>query len=162
MKCTIIAKDSQSDPNRASEVARDLILNNNVDLMITSSTPETDNPVAVLCESEGSRASRRWCHGRPGTPASAATRVKPTQKFEYNVMFFFGLEGFGKCFIPMWDRIRPTRSSPRCSPTTPTAMPSGRRGPRSLKAAGYTPRRRGCLPGRDGQLHDHDLGLQVT
>ncbi len=52
-----------------------------------------------------SRASPRWSHGRPGMPAWGATRCKPTQKFEYNVMFFFGLEGFGKCFVPMWNRI---------------------------------------------------------
>jgi branched-chain amino acid transport system substrate-binding protein len=49
----IITKDSQSDPNRASQVAKDLILNDNADLIITSSTPETDNPVALVCEEEG-------------------------------------------------------------------------------------------------------------
>ena len=37
--------DSQSDPSRASQVARQLILNNNVDMILTTSTPETTNPV---------------------------------------------------------------------------------------------------------------------
>ncbi len=48
----IIVADNQSGPNRASE-ARNLVLNNRVDLIITSSTPETDNPVALVCETEG-------------------------------------------------------------------------------------------------------------
>jgi len=44
----IIVTDSRSDPNRASQLARQLILRNNVDLLLTSSTPETVNPVAVV------------------------------------------------------------------------------------------------------------------
>jgi branched-chain amino acid transport system substrate-binding protein len=46
----IIVKDSQSNPNRAAEVAADLILKDNVDLMLSSSTPETTNPVSDQAE----------------------------------------------------------------------------------------------------------------
>ncbi|MGH9072463.1 MAG: ABC transporter substrate-binding protein, partial [Acidimicrobiales bacterium] len=49
----IMEADSQSDPNIASQAARNLILNNHVDLMVTSSAPETTNPVAVVCEAQG-------------------------------------------------------------------------------------------------------------
>jgi hypothetical protein len=34
----------------ASQLARQLALNNNVDLLVTSSTPETVNPVAVVAK----------------------------------------------------------------------------------------------------------------
>ena len=40
----IIAKDSQSNPNRAGEVAADLILKDKVDIMLAGGTPETDWP----------------------------------------------------------------------------------------------------------------------
>ena len=46
----IILKDSQSNPNRAGEVANDLILKDKVALMLTAGTPETANPVSDACE----------------------------------------------------------------------------------------------------------------
>ena len=42
----IIVKDSQSNPNRAAEVAAELILKNGIDLMLVGSTPENANPVS--------------------------------------------------------------------------------------------------------------------
>ena len=47
-----IAKDSQSNPNRAAEVAKELIVRDKVDLMLVASTPETTNPVSTQCEIE--------------------------------------------------------------------------------------------------------------
>ncbi|OYW99385.1 MAG: ABC transporter substrate-binding protein, partial [Rhizobiales bacterium 32-66-8] len=49
----IIVKDSQSNPNRAAEVAQDLIVDDEVDLMMVASTPETTNPVTTTAEAEG-------------------------------------------------------------------------------------------------------------
>ncbi len=46
----IIVKDSQSNPNRAGEVAADLILKDKVDIMLAGGTPETTNPVADQSE----------------------------------------------------------------------------------------------------------------
>ena len=48
-----ILKDSQSSPNRAAEVAQDLILNDKIDLMLAFATPATVNPVADQCEVNG-------------------------------------------------------------------------------------------------------------
>lgn len=135
---TILSKDSQSDPNRASQVARDLILNNKVDLMITSSTPETDNPVAVLCESEGVPCVstvvpwQSWYAGLGGDP------LKPTTKFEYNVMFFFGAEAFGKMFIPMWERIKTDKVVAEMFPNDADGNAFRAYWPSAIKAAGYT------------------------
>jgi len=143
---TILTKDSQSDPNRASEVARDLILNNNVDLMITSSTPETDNPVAVLCESEGVPCVstvvpwQSWYAGLGGDP------LKPTEKFEYNVVFFFGLGEFGKTFIPMWNRIKTNKVVAEMFPNDSDGNAFRAGFPPLAKAAGYTPIDGGAYP----------------
>ena len=46
----VVLKDSQSNPNRAAEVANDLILKDKVDLVVATSTPETTNPVSDACE----------------------------------------------------------------------------------------------------------------
>src|ERR1039457_3702844 len=48
----VVVKDSQSNPSRASDVARELIDSSNVDLIVVASTPETTNPVATQCEVE--------------------------------------------------------------------------------------------------------------
>ena len=104
----IIATDSQSDPNRASQLARQLILNNNVDMLLTSSTPETVNPVAVVAQTEGVPCAatndpwESWYGGLGGDPA------KPTAAFQYCTLFFFGLKDLNNCFVPMWNRIGAT------------------------------------------------------
>jgi hypothetical protein len=49
----IIYKDSQSNGNRASELAAQLINNDRVDLMLASASSETCNPVSDQCEVKG-------------------------------------------------------------------------------------------------------------
>src|SRR5207244_11276991 len=98
----IVVKDTQSNPDRASQVARELILNNKADLILTSSTPETTNPVANACEANGTPCVstivpwEAWFFARGG---------KPGQGFNFTTMFFFGMQQFGECFIPMWNRM---------------------------------------------------------
>src|SRR6266550_7596532 len=46
----IISKDSQSSGSRAAEVASELILSDKVDLLVTSGTPDTTNPVSDQAE----------------------------------------------------------------------------------------------------------------
>ena len=49
----IICKDSQSNPNCAAEVTAQLINNDNVDLVVGSSTSDTVIPVSDQCELAG-------------------------------------------------------------------------------------------------------------
>ena len=110
----IVAVDSQSDPNRASQLARQLILNNNVDLLMTSSTPETVNPVAVVAQTEGVPCAatndpwESWYAGLGGNPGN------PTTKFQYCTLFFFGLRQLIGCFIPMWQQMPSGSTSVAC------------------------------------------------
>jgi branched-chain amino acid transport system substrate-binding protein len=46
----IIAKDSQTNSNRAADVTSDLILKDKVSLVLVGAAPETDNPVSDQCE----------------------------------------------------------------------------------------------------------------
>ena len=102
----IIEVDSQSDPNRAAQVAQQLINQNHVDLIVTSSAPETTNPVATACEQLQTPCLstvvpwEAWYGGLGGNPLS------PSKGFTYNTMFFFGMKEFAGTFLPMWDRIQ--------------------------------------------------------
>jgi len=49
----IIVADSQSDSNRAAQVAGDLVNNSGVDMLLASGTPDTANPVADQGEANG-------------------------------------------------------------------------------------------------------------
>ena len=70
----ILNRDSQSNPNRASEVATQLINNDRVDIMVASSTSDTTNPVADQCELNGVPCItsddpwQAWFFGRKGDP----------------------------------------------------------------------------------------------
>lgn len=105
-KISVKVADTQSDPNRASQVARSLILNDHVDMIVTTSTPETTNPVAGVCEAQGVPCLstvvpwEAWYGGLGGNP------LKPTKAFTYATMFFFGMKEFAGTFLPMWDRVK--------------------------------------------------------
>ncbi|MEU0481021.1 ABC transporter substrate-binding protein [Streptosporangium sp. NPDC006013] len=98
----IVVKDTQSNPNRATEVTRQLINSDKVDLIVGSSTPDTTNPVADQCEANGIpnvttiAPWEAWFHGRGG---------KPGEGFKYTTLFFFGMQEFADCFFPMWERM---------------------------------------------------------
>jgi branched-chain amino acid transport system substrate-binding protein len=99
----IIVKDSQSDPNRAAEVAADLILTDNVDLVLVASTPETTNPVSDQCEVNGEPCLstvapwQPWFIGRGGIPGET--------DFAWTSHFFWGLEDIIAVFTNMWNSV---------------------------------------------------------
>jgi len=95
----IVLKDSQSNPNRAGEVANDLILKEKVALVLTAGTPETANPVSDACElNEIPCISsvvpwQPWFFGRKGDPAKG---------FAWTYHFFWGLEDVIANFSNGW------------------------------------------------------------
>ncbi|MES2815853.1 MAG: ABC transporter substrate-binding protein [Pseudomonadota bacterium] len=103
----VIVKDSQSDPNRAASVAKELIVDDEINLMIVASTPETTNPVATTCEAEGmpvisTKAPwQPWFIGQQGNPGDPAS-WKP---FNYAFHYFWGLEDVIAVFLNMWNQI---------------------------------------------------------
>ncbi|MEM5434516.1 ABC transporter substrate-binding protein [Paraburkholderia diazotrophica] len=104
---SIVVKDSQSNPNRASEVANDLILKDKVDIMLVSGTPETANPVSDACElNEMPCVStvvpwQPWFFGRKGDPKKG---------FGYTYHFFWGLEDVIAVYTGMWQSVQTNRS----------------------------------------------------
>src|SRR6266568_1202688 len=102
---TIKSYDTQSSPTRAGDLAKTAILNDGVDLLLASSTPETVNAVASQAESLHTPLIcanvpwEAWYVNLGGNPQ------QPTLKPKYTVMYFLGAEHLVEAFIPMWDRI---------------------------------------------------------
>jgi len=103
----IVVKDSQSNPNRAGEVANDLILKDKVDIMLVSGTPETANPVSDACEiNEMPCVStvvpwQPWFFGRKGDPKKG---------FRFTYHFFWGLEDVIAVYTGMWQSVQTNKS----------------------------------------------------
>lgn len=96
----LITRDSQSNPNRAAEVASDLILGEKVDFMLAAHTPETINPVSDLCEINEvpclttDAPWQSWFFPRHGDPSKG---------FKWTYHFFFGLETISSVFMDLFD-----------------------------------------------------------
>ncbi|MBW9065926.1 ABC transporter substrate-binding protein [Rhizobium herbae] len=103
----VVVKDSQSNPNRAAEVAKELIVDDEVNLVLVSSTPETTNPVSTTCEAEEMPCIstvapwQPWFIGQQANPGDPAS-WKP---FNYSYHFFWGLEDIIAVFTGMWSQV---------------------------------------------------------
>ncbi len=95
----IISKDSQSNPNRAAEVAADLILGDEVDIIVAASTPDTVNPVADQAEVNEVPCVTTDC---PWQPYFFGRNGVPGKGFESTYHFFWGLEDVIAAFLDMW------------------------------------------------------------
>jgi len=105
----VVVKDSQSNPNRAAEVAKELIVSDKIDLMLVASTPETTNPVSTQCEIEEVPCIstvapwQPYFIGRQANPAGGPPAWKP---FNYTYHFFWGLEDVIAVFTNMWGQVK--------------------------------------------------------
>jgi Periplasmic binding protein len=106
----VSVRDSQSNPNRAAEVAKELIVRDKVDLMLVASTPETTNPVCTQCEIEevacvSTKAPwQPWFIGQQANPGGGPPAWKP---FNYVYHYFWGLEDVIAVFTNTADRLYP-------------------------------------------------------
>ena len=98
----LLMRDSQSDPNRAAELARQLITSDKVDLMLSCSAPETVNPVADACEAAGVPSVsttvpwEAFYFGRGAKPGAPSP-------FKWTYHFAFGTAQFAQCYISKWN-----------------------------------------------------------
>jgi len=101
----ILDRDTQSDPSRAAQLAKDLINNQKVDLMLAVSTPETINPVSDACEAAGIPCIstvmpwEAWYFGRGAKPGEPSP-------FKWTYHFGFGVEEFYQAYISQWQLIK--------------------------------------------------------
>ena len=101
---TILDRDTQSDPSRASQLAKTLINSDKVDLMLPISTPETINPVADACEAAGVPCLstvmpwESWYFGRGAKPGQPSP-------FKWTYHFGFGVKQFYDCYVSQWSLV---------------------------------------------------------
>lgn len=99
-----IQKDTQSDPVRAGQLAKTLINRDKIDLMLSTSTPETNNPVADACEAAGVpqvstvEPWEAWYFGRGAKPGAPSP-------FKWTHHFSFGVADFAAAYIGQWKRV---------------------------------------------------------
>ena len=107
----VIVRDSQSNPDRAAAVTRELIVRDEVNLIVVASTPETTNPVATTCEAEGVPCIstiapwQPWFIGQQGNPG-APDSWRP---FDFAFHYFWGLEDVIAVFTNMWNQLETNR-----------------------------------------------------
>jgi branched-chain amino acid transport system substrate-binding protein len=134
-KIEIVVKDTQSSSTRAAELARELIFNDKVDLIVGSSTPDTTNPVADQCEANGMpnvttiAPWEAWYFGRGAKEGTA---------FTYTTLFFFGMAEITSAFISMWDKIGAPNKNVGCLWPNDTDANAFRQGfPPAMTKKGY-------------------------
>jgi branched-chain amino acid transport system substrate-binding protein len=102
----VIIKDSQSNPNRASEVTQELILKDQVSLIAAFATPETVNPVSDQCEVNGVPCIT---NDAPLEPYFFGRKGDPKKGFEWTYHFFFSGDELVHSLIPYFDRIKTSK-----------------------------------------------------
>jgi branched-chain amino acid transport system substrate-binding protein len=98
----IVLRDSQSNPNRAAEVAKNLILQEKVDLVTACATPETVNPVADQCELAGVPC---LSNDAPLEPYFFGRGGDPKKGFDWTYHFFFSATNLAEEFFSSWDQV---------------------------------------------------------
>ncbi len=98
----LLDRDTQSDPSRASSLAKNLINEEHVDLMLTTSTPEVVNPVSDACEAAGVPCLstvvpwESWYFGRGAKPGQPSP-------FRWTYHFCFGGADFFRAYNSQWN-----------------------------------------------------------
>ena len=108
----VITKDSQSNPNRAAEVAKELITRDNVGIIVVGATPETNNPVATQCELEQIPCISSVAPWQTNFIARQANPGDPKtwKPFDYSFHYFWGLEDVIGVFTGMWSQVSTNKS----------------------------------------------------
>jgi branched-chain amino acid transport system substrate-binding protein len=112
MNVEVIVKDSQSNPNRAAEVASELIVDDEINLMLVASTPETTNPVTTTCEAEEMPCISTVAPWQPWFIGQQANPGDPTswKPFNSSFHFFWGLEDVIAVFTNMWAQVETNKA----------------------------------------------------
>src|SRR5580698_358260 len=100
----LLDRDTQSDPSRAGQLAKALINDDGIDMMLTTSTPEVVNPVADACEAAGVPCLatvmpwEAWYFGRGGKPGQPSP-------FKWTYHFAFGGAQFAGLYLSLWTQV---------------------------------------------------------
>ena len=136
----VVAKDTQSSPDTAAQVASSLILTDKVDLIVVASTPETTNPVADQCEANGVPCISTVAPWQPYFLGRQKDAANP-KPFAWTYHFFWGLEDVIAVYVDMWNGVTTNKIVGGLFPNDGDGNAWGdptNGFPKPLAAAGYT------------------------
>jgi branched-chain amino acid transport system substrate-binding protein len=134
----ILHRDSQSSPERAGDLARELITRDQVTMLLAAPTPETTNPVADAGERYGTPTVttgtpyQSWYLHRD--PAPDPADPKP---YRFTWHFSWGLEDIIAVFADMWGQVANNGVIGGLWPDDGDGRAWGRTFPKVLGAQGY-------------------------
>ncbi len=103
-KLEFVNKDTQSNPVRAATVAKELVNADKVDFVLSTSTPETVNPVADACEAAGVPALSTTAPWEAFYFGRGAKPGEPTP-FKWTYHFCFGVGNFARLYADQWSKV---------------------------------------------------------
>lgn len=130
----IVVKDSQSNPNRAAEVAQELILRDKVDIIATYATPETVNPVSDQCELNGIPCVS---NDAPLEPYFFGRKGDPKKGFDWTYHFFFSGKQLANSLVPCWNRLATNKTVGGLWPNDGDGIAQSRDFPPFFQSKGY-------------------------
>ena len=134
----IIVRDSQSDSNRATQVAGDLMTNEGVDVMMVTSTSDTVVPVADQAEALGVPCVSS---DSPWQPFYFGRGATPSKAFKWTYHAFWGIETNAAFQLDLWSKIKTNKIIGAMWPNDADglALSNPKTGqPAAWKPAGYT------------------------
>lgn len=130
----ILERDSQSNPNKAAEIAGDLILNDEVHLLLPASTTDT-----ILPSMEQAELYETPCISA-GAPWQAVIMPRGGGEFNWTYHFFWGLDEALNTFVGLWNGLETNRKVGMLFPQNIDGETWGNEDyglPKPTRAAGY-------------------------
>ncbi|MFY0407174.1 ABC transporter substrate-binding protein [Solicola sp. PLA-1-18] len=142
VKVDIVVKDAQSDSTRAGEVAAELINDDDVDVLLASSTPDIVNPVSEQCEANSVPCITTVA---PWQPFAIRSGDKPAD-LKYSYHFFWGLEDVAAVYSDMWSQVDTNKKAGGLFPNDPDGQAWSANFPALVKPSGTTIDNPGLYP----------------
>jgi branched-chain amino acid transport system substrate-binding protein len=146
---SIDIQDSQSDSNRAAQVAGDLINNSKVDIMMVASTPDTVTPVVEQCEANGCPVVSTDCPWQ--------TYMGQNTEYKWSYHSFFGAEDFFAINESCYSKVTSNKVIGCMYDNTADGNFFGEWAPPYMKAKGYT-----IVQPSNFQAGSEDFTAQIT
>lgn len=99
----VLERDSQSNPNKAAEIAGNLILNDEVNILVPASTTDT-----ILPSMEQAELYETPCISA-GAPWQAVIMPRGGGEFDWTYHFFWGLDEALNTFVGLWNGLDTNR-----------------------------------------------------
>ncbi|MFH0916539.1 MAG: ABC transporter substrate-binding protein [bacterium] len=130
----ILFTDNQSDPNRASQITADMILNQSADIIFANSSPDLLNPVGDQCETLGVPGILVDCPWQPWYFRAPP----PADGWKWSYLMFWGIEDVIGTFTAMWDQLPTNKTLGALWPNDPDGNAWRQEFTKALEPVGYT------------------------